>query len=105
MRIFSQTPRRIGLFLLAILLTVEACEKKPPPDRVRASGQIEATEVQVSAQVAGRVLELSVAEGDHVQRGAPIAKLDTADAELARVRSVADRSQAQAQLRLLQAGA
>ena len=82
-----------------------ACKEKPPADRVRASGQVEATEVQVSSLVAGRVLELKVAEGDRVAQGAVIARLDTADAELARLRAVADRSQAEAQLRLLQAGA
>ena len=110
MRIFSQTPRPIGLFrtvgfpVLASILATAACEKKPPADRVRASGQVEATEVQVSAPVAGRLLELTVAEGDRVAQGAVLARLDTADADLARLRAVADKSQAAAQLRLLQAG-
>jgi HlyD family secretion protein len=82
-----------------------ACREKAPSDRVRVSGQVEATEVQVSSQVAGRVLELRVAEGDRVARGDLIAHLDTADAELALARTRADRDQADAQLRLLQAGA
>jgi HlyD family secretion protein len=111
MRIFSQTPRSAGLFraaglfILAPSLIMPACQKKPPSDRVRASGQVEATEVQISAPVGGRVLELKVAEGDRVTQGALIARLDTADADLARLRAVADRAQAEAQLRLLQAGA
>ena len=110
MRIFSQTPRPSRIFLPVALLVLPvavalACKEKPPADRVRASGQVEATEVQVSSLVAGRVLELKVAEGDRVAQGAVIARLDTADAELARLRAVADRSQAEAQLRLLQAGA
>jgi HlyD family secretion protein len=105
MRIFSQIPRAARLFLLAPALLGVACKPQPPADRVRASGQVEATEVQVSAPVGGRVLELKVAEGDRVIVGALIARLDTADAELARSRAVADHAQAEAQLRLLQAGA
>jgi HlyD family secretion protein len=110
MRIFSQTPqaarlfRASGLVLLATSWLTTACAKKPPTDRVRASGQVEATEVQVSAPVGGRVLELNVAEGDRVAQGALIARLDAADADLARLRAVADKTQAEAQLRLLQAG-
>jgi HlyD family secretion protein len=111
MRIFSQTPRPAGLFpaaavlLLATPVFTAACQKKPPSDRVHASGQVEATEVQISAQVGGRLLELKVAEGDRVAQGALIARLDTADADLARLRAAADKTQAEAQLRLLQAGA
>jgi membrane fusion protein YbhG len=99
-----QTPRRWRIFLAAALL-VPACGRKPPADRVRASGQVEATDVRVAAQVAGRVLELRVAEGDAVRAGDLIARLDTADAELAMRRAQAENAQADAQLRLLLAGA
>ncbi len=96
-----------GCHVLLILAAVElsACTPRAPADRVRVSGQVEATDVQVSAQVPGRVLELRVAEGDRVEAGAFLARLDTADAELALARVKADRDQADAQLRLLQAGA
>jgi membrane fusion protein YbhG len=99
-----RTPSRVRIFLAAALLS-GGCRDKAPADRVRVSGQAEATEVQVSSPVAGRVLELRVAEGDRVARGDLIARLDTADAELALARARADRDQADAQLRLLQAGA
>jgi membrane fusion protein YbhG len=99
-----RTPPVVRIFLAAAVLS-GACRAKVPADRVRVSGQVEATEVQVSSQVAGRVLELRVAEGDRVARGDLIAHLDTADAELALARTRADRDQADAQLRLLQAGA
>jgi HlyD family secretion protein len=82
-----------------------ACGVKPPADRVRVSGQVEATDVQVAAQVAGRLLELRVTEGERVAAGQGIARLDTADAELALVRARAERDQVDAQLRLLLAGA
>ena len=82
-----------------------ACAQKPPPDRVRVSGQVEATDVQLAAQVGGRLLELRVAEGDRVKAGDVVAQLDVSDATLALARARADRDQATAQLRLLQAGA
>ena len=72
---------------------------------LRASGYVEATEVRVAPEVGGRVLELPVSEGDRVAAGALIARLDTADAQLAIRRAEADRAQAVAQLKLLQAGA
>src|SRR6185436_6767318 len=59
-----------------------SCTAKPPADRVRATGQVEATDVQVAAPVGGRLLELRVAEGDRVKAGDTIARLDTVDAEL-----------------------
>ena len=95
---------RIVLAFLVVALAV-ACQDKPPADRVRVSGQVEATDVQVAAQVGGRLLELRVAEGDRVKLGDLLARLDTADADLALARAKADRQQAEAQLRLVLAGA
>ena len=86
------------------LLAFAACGPKPPTDRIRVSGQVEATDVQLGAQVAGRLLELHVGEGDRVKPGDLVAKLDAADSELALARARAERGQADAGLRLLQAG-
>ena len=82
-----------------------ACAPEPPADRVRASGHVEATDVQLAAQVGGRLLELRVAEGDRVKAGDAIARLDIADTQLALGRAQAEREQAEAQVRLLLAGA
>src|SRR5690606_20071485 len=71
----------------------------------RASGYVEATEVRVAPEVGGRILELLVDEGDRVEAGELVAKLDTADTELAIRPARAERDQAVAQLRLLEAGA
>jgi HlyD family secretion protein len=104
----SPTPYRARIFLaslIAVAVLGSGCKDKPPADRVRVSGQVEATDVQVAAQVGGRVIELRVAEGDRVNAGDVVARLDTADAELALARSKADRQQADAQLRLILAGA
>jgi len=47
-----------------------------PQNAIFASGTIEATEVDVSAKVSGRVLKLLVDEGDTVQAGQVLALLD-----------------------------
>lgn len=92
----------VVIFSLAALAI--ACSKSAPRDRARVSGQVEATAVQVAAEVGGRMTELSVNEGDRVQAGDIVARLDTRDTELALQRSTAERQQAEAQLNLLLAG-
>lgn len=89
-----------------MLLTIAAagCRQDAPADRARVSGHVEADDVQLAAEVGGRLLELTVAEGDRVAAGQVIARLDTRDAELAITRLRAERAQADAQLRLLLAG-
>jgi HlyD family secretion protein len=71
----------------------------------RVSGHVEATEVQVAAEVAGRLVELRVAEGDRVAKGDVIGRLDATDAGIQLARARAERQAADAQLRLLAAGA
>ena len=70
----------------------------------RVSGYVEADTVRAAAEVGGRLVDLKVAEGDRVTAGQVIAQIDTADADLALQRASADRDQASAQLRLLEAG-
>lgn len=82
-----------------------SCERRTEDANVaRASGQVEATEVQVAPEVGGRIVEMSIAEGDRLKAGDVVARLDTRDVELALQRAQADRNQSSAQLRLLQAG-
>jgi HlyD family secretion protein len=97
-------PYRTLAATAALLSALAACRTAPPSDRVRVSGQIEATEVQVASPVGGRLLERRVSEGARVEKGAVIAVLDTADTDLAIARARAERAQADAQLRLLEAG-
>jgi HlyD family secretion protein len=95
---------RTRLLPLVGLLAITACNEETPADRLRVSGHVEATEVHTAAEVGGRLLELKVEEGDRVEAGAVIARIDTEDVALQITRTRADRAAALAQLRLLEAG-
>lgn len=90
---------------VAALAVLTACRPPEPSNIIRVSGHVEATEVQVAAEVGGRLIDLRVKEGDRVAAGDVIAHLDTRDIELQMVRARAERAAADAQVRLLQAGA
>ena len=90
--------------VLGLVLLATACNRPAPALANRATGYVEATEVRVAAEVGGRLVEVKIAEGDRVSAGDVIARIDTADVELALQRAGADRDQAQAQLALLRAG-
>jgi HlyD family secretion protein len=98
------TSMRIHLFGALALVTVGGCGQEEPARSVRVSGHVEATEIQVSPEVGGRLVELRVEEGDRVARGDIVARLDARDIELQIDRALAERAAAEAQLRLLQAG-
>jgi HlyD family secretion protein len=87
-----------------VCVTLAGCQQEAPSGAVRVSGHVEATEVQVAAEVGGRLVELRVAEGDRVMAGSLIAQLDVRDVELQIGRARAERTAADAQLRLLEAG-
>ena len=89
----------------AALAALAACRSTEPSNTIRVSGHVEATEVYVAAEVGGRLVDLRAAEGDLVAAGAVIAHLDTRDIDLQIGRARAERAVADAQLRLLQAGA
>ena len=80
------------------------CQEGAPATAARVSGQADATEVHVAPEVGGRIVEMAIQEGDRIKQGAVVARLDSRDAELGLQRARAERSQAEAQLRLLQAG-
>jgi HlyD family secretion protein len=94
----------LGAVLILAVVAGAACRRGAADAALRASGYVEATEVRVAPEVGGRVLTLMVDEGDRVDAGKTIATLDTTEAELTIRRVEAERNQATAQLRLLQAG-
>jgi HlyD family secretion protein len=104
-----KTSRTLPVLLLVTLVAAAvtglACDEGPPSDVLRVSGHVEATEVYVAAEASGPLLELAVAEGDRVEAGTTLARLDTLDTELLLDRARAERGAAAAQLALLRAGA
>ena len=90
---------------LLLIALAAACSEPPPTDRIRVSGHVEATETRLAPEAGGRILTLTVKEGDRVQPGQVVMTLDTRDVQLAIQRARADRDGADAQLRLVMAGA
>jgi HlyD family secretion protein len=97
------TPRTAVVFATALVLA--SCAAPDSETETRVSGQVEATDVQISADVGGRILDLRLAEGDVVKAGDVVATLDVRDVELQVQRATAERAAADAQLRLMSAGA
>ena len=92
------------MLIVAVVITA-ACAEDAPTDRLRASGHVEATETRVAPEAGGRILTLTVREGDRVEPGQVVMTLDTRDAQLSIQRAQAERAAAEAQLRLVVAGA
>ncbi len=100
------THHHFVLAVAALAVLAAACSPDGNQgDGLRVSGFVEATEIQVAAEAAGRIVEMRVAEGDRVARGDLVARIDTRDVELQIDRLRAERAGADAQLRLLRAGA
>lgn len=72
---------------------------------IQVTGNMEATQVDVSAKIAGRILSLRVREGDRVTEGQLLVRLDGAELKAEVERAEAALKSAEAQLRDLLAGA
>jgi HlyD family secretion protein len=81
--------------VLAGIVTAALRASRPLPDILQ--GQIEATQVNVSAKIAGRIEELRVREGDRVAAGEAIVRLSSPeiDARLAQARAATVAARAQ----------
>lgn len=90
--------------VLLVAFAAGGCSKDDAAVTGHASGYVEATEVRVASKVPGRVLSVSVTEGQRVKAGDTLIQLSSTDATLALARLKAERQQADAQLRLVQAG-
>ncbi|SMF60082.1 HlyD family secretion protein [Tistlia consotensis] len=110
------TPLLIGAALLAALAGggwfywQQVTNGRLPEGLVRANGRVEVERVDVATKYAGRVAAIDVEEGDFVQKGSVVARLDTAEltAELAAAKAQVRKAeagiaQAAAQIALQQA--
>jgi len=96
-------PRCLGAFLLALSVTALAgCARDG--DAIRGSGTIEMDEVDVASLVGGRLVRLTVIEGDTVTAGDTICVLDRGEVSADLVAQAAEAERAQAQARDLQQG-
>lgn len=80
------------------------CRKTGARTSLLVSGNIEVTQVEASFRIAGKVLERPIEEGQRVQEGQTLARLDAQDLEQALAMRQADSNLAQAALSELQAG-
>ena len=95
---------RASLAVLAASAALTCCGRSEPAGLITASGHVEATEVRIAAKTPGTLAALRVDEGDRVAAGQTLAEVDTIDIELALDAARAERSQADAELRLRRAG-
>lgn len=75
----------------ALALTLGACSQVPDYD---ATGIFEATTVTVSAETAGKILSLDIAEGDSIRVGQQVALIDTALLSLQRLQILSQQQSA-----------
>ncbi len=101
---FSHSGWRVAGTALALALALAGCNGNGR-NEIGASGTIEATEVDVAAQVGGRVQELRIDEGSQVRTGDTLAILDTTGPRYQFLQAQAGVDLADAQLRLVLKGA
>jgi RND family efflux transporter MFP subunit len=72
----------------------------PPEDRstIKVVGMIEAPEVNITSRIAGRIKQLDLIEGDHVDKGQVVAVIEDIDLRNQLAKSNADLAHAQANL-------
>jgi len=93
----------LALFF-ALLFAAAGCGERADPGLIEANGYVEATEVRLSAKVGGTLVIYALDEGDRVEAGAEVAKVDTVDLELQLDSARAGRDLAGAELRLKRSG-
>ena len=96
----------VRLLLIPILAAAgaTACRRESEAPGRRASGYVEATDTRVASRLGGRIARVLVTEGARVNAGDPLAEISTAEIDLAIQRARAERDQALAQVRLVEAG-
>ncbi len=92
-----------AIFLLPAAV-LSACHKNPEGNALRASGHVEVTQVRLATQVSGVLLEAPWQEGQRVEKGQMVARLDTSQLQRELEKARAEREAAGAALRVLLAG-
>lgn len=92
----------IALIAVAVAVWWFGFRKDGAEDTIKISGNIELTEVNIGFKTPGKLMELSVKEGDLVKAGQVVGRLDTA--QLESQKRMAEAALAAAESRLLQQG-
>jgi len=87
----------VSVIVLAVYWYLSQRTSSPAASVLTGSGTVEANQVTISPEMAGRVIEVSVGEGDQVKAGDTLFKLDD-------TLIIAQRDQAQTNLQAAQAG-
>lgn len=93
------------IFLLTISLIIYSCDNNRGGETIEASGNIEATNITISAKVSGEILKILKDEGAQVKKGDTILIIDPENIELRLAEITAAKEYAQAQYNLLFKGA
>jgi len=91
--------------VFVVIAASAACTGPPAANDIRASGYVEATDVRLASKIGGRIVLLNVNVGDRVKANTLVARIDSRDIELNIDRARTAKSEAEAQLQLLQVDA
>jgi HlyD family secretion protein len=97
--LFAVIGKKAGWFgkALTIKVAVESAEKRTIVETITANGKIQPEkEVKISPDVSGEIVELTVKEGDHVEKGQLLLRIKPDNYISQRDRSLAEISSAQA---------
>lgn len=94
----------VSLIIVISFLSLTCADKKPA-NEINASGTIEATNVTISSKIAGQIKTILVDEGSKVKKDDLLMKIDHDLLDIQLRQAEASVEQANAQLKLLQAGA
>lgn len=93
------------LIISAMLLIITGCGNGNDKNQIEASGNIEATNVVVSAKVGGQIEKLNFVEGDKIQKNDTLIIIDSEMLRIQLQQAHAALELAEAQLQLLRNGA
>lgn len=94
----------LKMCFLIVLLTLLAAGCRGEETKLLTTGNVEAEEVRVVAEVAGTLSEILVEEGEQVHEGQVVAKLSSPELEAGKQKALAAYKMAQAKLAEVKAG-
>ena len=79
----------VGSIIVAVVVWLKMKPSGPGAGFVSGNGRVEATDIDIASKLAGRVVNITVEEGDFVKAGQPLAQMqvDVLDAERAEARA------------------